>query len=215
MRGDDNATEVSSFPRTKRILTKKMIDAFDIILIILLVAAIGLFGGLIYIIYLPFRRRLIKSGKLTDKLNRKINRSFIIFLCALGIIIFYFRDYGRTPSKNRLEKISNINLPNDFKVLKDEYQDMMQDYCILYDIQIGKNSGAELTRNIKKSKFYNPNSINNGVWIKKDLMVVDSVKAVWAKSTKGYYFNRQDGLTNYKIELDTVTYILKYTECSD
>lgn len=192
-----------------------MIDFLDIILIIIVVFAIGLFGGLLYLIYLPFKRRLIKSGKLTDKLNRQINQGFILLLCFLGAMVYFFKDYGRTPSKERLEKISNVKLPTNFKVLKDEYQDMMQDYCILYDIQFDKNSTTEFIKSIKTSKFYNKNSFHKGAWAENDLIIVDSVKAVWCKSTKGFDFTKPYGLTKYHIEFDTVANILKYNECAD
>jgi len=182
-----------------------MIDFLDIILVIIVAIGIGLFGGLLYLIYLPFRKRLLKAGKLTDKLNRQINRGFIFLLCFLGIMVYVFMDYGRTPSRERLEKISNVNLPTTFKVLKDEYQDMMQDYCIVYDIQFDKNSMTEFIESIKTSKFYNKNSFHTGAWTENDFIIVDSAKAVWSKSTTGFSFSRQDGLTSYYIELDTVT----------
>jgi hypothetical protein len=186
----------------------------DIFFIIIVVIAIGLFGGLLYLIYLPFKSRLKKSGKLTDKLNRQINLTFIISLCLVAVVLYCFKDY-RTSSKDRLEKISDIKLPADFKVLKDEYQDMWQDYCILYDIQLDNNATTELITNIKASKFYNKSSFHNAAWTEKDFVAVDSVKAVWCKSQTGYDFSRQDGLTSYRIELDTVTNIIKYNECAD
>ena len=175
---------------------------------------VGLFGGLLYLIYLPFRNRLLKSGKLTDKLNRKINWTFILLLCLTGVVLFCFKDY-RTSSKDRLEKISGIKLPTNFKVLKDEYQDMWQDYCILYDIQFDKNSTTELIKNIKASKFYNDGSFYKVGWTEGYFMKVDSGKAVWSKSLKGYNFNWQDDRIMYSIELDTVTNILKYNEGAD
>ena len=178
------------------------------------IIVIGLISVIIYLIYLPFKKRLIKSGKLTDKLNQQINRTFILILCLLAIVLYFFKDY-RTPSKDRLENISGIHLPTDFKVVKDEYQDMMQDYCILYDIKLDKNATIELIKNIKTSKFYNKNSFHKAVWTENDFIAVDSVKAVWSKSPTGFDFSRQDGLTSYSIELDTLTNILKYNSVCD
>ena len=56
-----------------------------------------------------------------------------------------------------LEKIplAQPTISQHLKVLKDEYQDMWQDYCILYDIQLDNNSMPVLIENIKASKFYN------------------------------------------------------------
>ncbi len=186
----------------------------DIFFIVIVVIAIGLFGGLIYLIYLPFKNRIKKSGKLTDKFNRQINRTFIISLCLIGVLLYCFKDY-RTSSKDRLEKASDVKLPTDFKVLKDEYQDMMQDYCILYDIQLDNSATTELIKNIRTSKFFNKNAFHGGAWTENDFVAVDSIKAVWSKSPTGYDFSRQDGLTSYDIELDTITNILKYNECAD
>jgi hypothetical protein len=188
-----------------------MVDKFFIFLIII---PLGLLGGLLYLIWLPFKKRLQKSGKLTDKLSSRINWTFLILPCIIGVVLYSFKDY-RTPSKERLEKVSDIKLPINLKVLKDEYQDMWQDYCILYDIQLDNNSMPGLIRNIKSSKFYNKNCFHNGAWAEKDFISVDSVKAVWSKSPKGYDFSRPYNRTTYYIELDTVTNILKYNECAD
>ena len=188
----------------------------DFIFILIIIIAIGLLGGLVYLLYLPFKIRLKKTGTLTDKLNRQINWSYLLFLffVILGIMIYLTNDNWSTDNE-RLEKISDIKIPADYKVLKDEYQDMWQDYCIVYDIQFDNNSLRELTKNIRASKFYNANSFHKGPWQEHDFIIVDSVKAVWSKSLKGYDFNRQDGLTYYEIELDTLTKILKYNECAD
>ena len=191
-----------------------MIDILDIILIIIIVFAIGIFGVLLYLIYQPFKSRLIKSGKLTDKLNRQINLCFIVLLCFLGVIVYFLMDY-RTPSKDRLEEISGVLLPTEYKVLKDEYRDMMQDYHIFYKIQLDKNATRGLIKNIKTSKFYNKNSFHKGSWAESDFISINSVKAVWSKSPTGFDFSRTDGLTSYYIELDTITNILKYNESAD
>jgi hypothetical protein len=186
----------------------------DLFFIIIIVVALGLLGGLLYLINLPFKKRLQKSGKLTDKLNRKINWVFVIIPCVIGILLYSFKDY-RTPSKDRLEKISDIKLPTDFKVIKDEYHDMWQDYCILYDIQLTNSSTTDLIKRIKHSRFYNSNSFHSGAWTENDFILADSTKAVWSKSIYGFDFTRQEGLTSYSIQIDTMKNTLKYNECAD
>ena len=155
----------------------------DMFFIIILVIVIGLFGGLIYLLYLPFKRRLKKSGKLSDKLNRQINWTFIVSLCLTGFVLYYYKDY-RTSSKDRLEKISDVKLPTDFKVLKDEYQDMWQDYCIFYDIHFDNNSTKELIKNIQASKFYNSTVNPKSMLYDSILINIDNEKAIWCKSDK-------------------------------
>ncbi|MBX3164595.1 MAG: hypothetical protein KF900_08940 [Bacteroidetes bacterium] len=124
------------------------------------------------------------------------------------------KDY-RTPSKDRLEQSSDIQLPTDFTVLKDEYQNVWQHYSITYEIQLNNNSVEKLIKSIKTSKFYNKNSFHNGIWDDVYFIKVNSGKALWAKTPKGYDFSRGDGLTMYQIELDTLIGVLKYHECSD
>ena len=186
----------------------------DIFFIIIVVIVIGLFGGLLYLIYLPFKSRLKKSGKFTDRLNRQINWTFVLSLCLVGVVLYCFKDY-RTSSKDRLEKVSDVKLPKNFKVLKDEYQDMWQDYCILYDIQFDSIATTELIKAIKAAKFYNSNVNHSSMLYDSLFITVDNEKAIWCKSEKGYRFSRQDGLTSYSIELDTLTNILNYNECAD
>ena len=182
--------------------------------IIIFTILTGFFGGLLYLVYLPFKTRLIKSGKLSKKQSRRINWSYFGFMVLIGILLFYFRDY-RTPSKERLENISNIKLPADFTVTKDEYEDMLQDYCINYEIQFDKKNLKELIQNIKKSKYYNPNSVHNDAWQDSDFIYSDSLKVVWLKSAKGYDFYCLKERTTYSIELDTLNNKLLYNECAD
>ena len=185
-----------------------------LIITIFTLMIVGLFGGLLYLGYLPFKKQLLKSGRLTNKLSRQINLTYIILLGLFVVFLVYNRDY-RTPSKERLEKSSNIILPIDFKVLKDEYQDMWQDYCIIYEIQLERKSSIEIIKYIKKSVFYNPNSFHNGIWKEADFVKVDSVRAVWSKSAIGYDFSRPYDRTTYFITFDTLTNKLLYNECAD
>lgn len=124
-------------------------------------------------------------------------------------------DGGRTPSKIRLEQNCKVKLPTDFKVLRDEYQDMLQDYCILYDIKLDDKSSSVLIDNIKTSPFYNPNVKHAGMWSDDYYIKVDTLKGVWCKSNLGYDFRREHGLTDYSAYFDTTTNVLKYQECAD
>lgn len=184
----------------------------DVFFIFILVIVVGLLSGLIYLIYLPFKKRLLKSDKLNGRLNRRINSIFILVPCLILFILYCFKDY-RTSSKDRLEKISAVHLPTKFKVLKDEYQDMLQDYCVLYNIQFGNKENLQIIRNIRSSKFYNSNSFHKGVWRENDFIIGDSSKAEWSKSSKGYDFRKQVRGTSYHINLDTSSNVLKYEEC--
>ena len=126
------------------------------------------------------------------------------------IVIFLFSVYFftscdlRTSSKVRLEQISDVKLPDDFEVVKDEYQDMGQDYCILYNIKFDKTASSEFIESIKKSRFYEQHSN-----IKIDTL------PVWYKSNIGYVFRYKKQLTDYTIDFNVSDQSLNYQECAD
>src|SRR5947208_3258029 len=117
----------------------------------------------------------------------KTAKYYIYF--SLLILIASCGDGERTPSRIRLEKICRIKLPTNYKVLKDEYQDMITDYCILYDIQLDGKSSSDLIYNIKRSPFYNPAVRHDGIWSYDYFIKVDSMMGVWCRSKKGYDFD--------------------------
>ena len=184
--------------------------------VFVILIVVGISSGIIFLIYLPFRKRLIKSGKLSKKLDKRINFSFIGFALLVILGLFCFKDY-RKSSKDRLEAISNVKLPSDFKVIKDEFQDMLQDYAVIYEIQFNDQASNEFIQSIKATNFYNAqyDSYLNGAWHVPGYNSEDSIKAIWVKWPKGYYFRGQDGRTTYSIKFDTLTNILLYEEYYD
>ncbi len=53
---------------------------------------VGIIGGFIYLIYLPIKRELLESGKLSSNRNQKINRVFksSLFICFLVLFSFSY-----------------------------------------------------------------------------------------------------------------------------
>lgn len=131
-------------------------------------------------------------------------------LCLVAVL-FYFYINHRDSNKRRLEEITEIKLPGSVIILHDEYQDMGQDYHIIYNIQFDSDNIKEFTKNIKLSKFYNfkinTNSRpNNSLFVRTE----KEKKAIWYKSPNGYHFSAKEGIAWHSIELDTLTKILKY-----
>lgn len=122
-------------------------------------------------------------------------------------------DSGRTSSKERLEKACDVVVPKDNVVIKDEYQDMLQDYAVIYKLSLSKTSLNEFISSIKKSKYYNSNGSHLGVFTDDLFLHVDSTKSVWCKSKEGYRFRKSGNkIPTYSIEVDTVTMIVEYQE---
>lgn len=134
----------------------------------------------------------------------------------LLLIIFILHGCAdRAPSDIRLEKATEIKLTKDYIVLRDEYQDMIQDYCIIYEIKFEDQSSAKLIKNIKRSGFYNSKINPDGRLYDSLFIQKDKKKAVWCRSEKGYRFNGKEGGTSYSVDLDTVTKVMKYIEMYD
>ena len=168
--------------------------------------------GFLYLVY-NILKKLSSKYRHDTKINKHIIL-LVIFCVTSGIIQFICKDL-RVSSKDRMEEMSDISLPSDFKVLKDEYQDMFKNYCIRYDIQFDHNATIEFIKGIKAAKFYNSNVNSNSMLYDSLFIKVDNEKAIWCKSEKGYRFIRQAGYITYSIELDTLSNILNYTECSE
>lgn len=134
----------------------------------------------------------------------------ILFLFL--IIVLSSCDIGRTSSKERMETVSKVKLPKDFIVLRDEYDDMIQDYGIVYDIQLNQKSADEYADSIKHSIFFNPDVINKGTMYDSFYVMIDSTKSVWCKSTNGYMFAHENGNTKFRIWFDTLSNKVSYEE---
>ncbi len=173
------------------------------ILFIMLSIIIAVMAVILYIAYLPLKFRLKKIGKLTDKTSKRINWTFVIIPAIFITLLFFYRDY-RTPSKTRIERVADIQLPDGYKVLKDEYYDMFQDYGIEYQVQFNNKSIIEVVDNVKSSKFF--------VTDIDDMTFEKSKLPIWKQVENGYYFYAEEIKTIYTIELDTINYVMKYTE---
>ena len=117
----------------------------------------------------------------------------------------------RTPSKDRLEAVSAIKLPATFYVLKDEFQDMGQDYAIYYDLKFANPSIIKLIEHIKSSRLYHADGSS--------AMYSDSVMyrkpndfSIWYTMANGYEFMGKDGDVLYEIIVDVKASTLRYHE---
>jgi hypothetical protein len=183
-------------------------DGFFLIIVIICYI---LLVSLPLLIYLPFKIWLRRSGRLSRSTSRQILWSYFALVCITGVILFCFKD-NRTPSKERLEKIGDIKLPNTYQVLSDEYYDSFRGYSIEYKIRLATTATNELIKNIQGSKFYTARLFKDQKFDESDFIGTDSLKALWYKAPNGYNFNGSSTRMNYIIELDTITSILKYNE---
>jgi hypothetical protein len=127
---------------------------------------------------------------------------------VLILILLVMSCDGRKSGKDRIEKNANIILPEDFSVLKDEYQDT-QHNCIYYELRFTKQSAGQLIKTIKSSSYYVDNIIPA------DTLIPIHINPIWCDVFSGFYFSKIDGKAEYDISFDTLTNVLKYQECAD
>ncbi|MFY0608598.1 MAG: hypothetical protein JXR10_17910 [Cyclobacteriaceae bacterium] len=145
--------------------------------------------------------KYLNSGKLEIRRN-------LIF--AILVVI---TSCGRTPSEDRFEQATGIPIPRDVEVLKDEYQDMIQDYAIEYSIKLTTSQVAEISNLIRASDIFNPvigTELTEQQWFTNE-----SANTVWYRTNIGYYFANRNDRTGVTAKLDTLTLVMEFSEWYD
>jgi len=180
-----------------------------------MVFLISALGGLLYLIYWPLKIHLRRSGWLTYERNKTINRIYIAFLIIMFSLSIFFRNY-RSPSKKRLEEISEIKLPIKLNVIKDEYSDYFpDDFTLEYKVDILEEDESKLIQSIQNSRFYSRNLENKAHIIDPtDYITIGSKRAFWTKSSMNYIFKSQNDGIYFSVNYDTLNNQIEYIEVS-
>jgi hypothetical protein len=113
----------------------------------------GLVGGLLYLCYLPIKRRLLKSGKLTISRSRQINKVYIVLLIIISITQTYFAFYPPDSFyKDEFKYNSGIDLPSSAKIIdkNSDYPDFHGDYWASAIIKLDERDYYKLKSDISK-----------------------------------------------------------------
>jgi hypothetical protein len=121
----------------------------------------------------------------------------------------------RTSSQERFSKTLDIEIPKNVEILKDEYQDMLQDFAIIYEIKLSEKQMSDLTNGIRSSKYYNPNVFVTDYVQQEMFLDRGDFKAVWAKTDSGYIFQNDFKRDVYSADIDTVNLVAKFHESHD
>jgi hypothetical protein len=117
----------------------------------------GVSGFVIYMIYLPIRNKLLKIGKLSLKLNKKINiiYGFLLFIMS---IYFTFKSFFPSESfyKDEFKKVTSIELPKsaEFVSKKASYPGFQGDYCSSSQIRLSKKDYFKLLRDLNNDNRF-------------------------------------------------------------
>lgn len=103
----------------------------------------------------------------------------------------------RISSEKRFETNIGFALPSDKKVLKDEYQDMGQDYAIIYEVELSVTSNQRLTDKLRTLSRTADKDCN------------------WSTGNNGFDYMCDKDRTTYKVSYDTQSRKLTYEELAD
>lgn len=136
-----------------------------------------------------------------------------LLICLISILLTQCN--YRTSSQKRFSKTLDIEIPKNVEILKDEYQDMWQDFAIIYEIKLSEKQLSDLTHSIRNSKYYNPSVYVTDNVHKNMFLDGGDLKAVWAKTDSGYIFQNDFKRDAYSAEIDTVNLVAKFHESHD
>lgn len=121
----------------------------------------------------------------------------------------------RTSSQKRFSKVLDIEIPKEVEIIKDEYQDMMQDFAIIYEIELTKEEMLKLTKSIRDSKYYNDKVVVKDYVSQEMFIEYDDMKAIWAKTNSGYIFQNDFNRDAYSAKVDTIRMTAEFNESHD
>ena len=108
---------------------------------IILTFLLGLVGGLIYLVYLPFRNRFLRKGRLTKPRSKQINT---IYICIIVVISAYLTFDAFFPGKsfyeNEFKTVTLRDLPKSAKFVEKaaSYPDLHGGYFSSSQIRLSK-----------------------------------------------------------------------------
>lgn len=121
-------------------------------------------------------------------------------------------DWGRRPSNIRFPKNFNVQLPIDVKVIRDEYQDMGNDYAIYYTIKLTRPEMNRFIYKIKQSNNYYTSPPSNNDISSNRLLIKQYKEGAWYKTSHNYRFFKHDGGTELNALVDTINSIAEFQE---
>lgn len=155
-----------------------------------LVLMIFLVCVLFIIIFYLVRAVYIRQGRYQPKMGKIFLRSYFVLVLIFTCLAIFFRN-NRTPSAQRLICISGIQLPKEFHVIKDDFQNNWQDYSLDYVIQLDKSQMMEVIGSIPLHS------------------------AGWKDAPTGYRFEKSNERDGASIDLDTLNMTLTFKQSHD
>lgn len=130
---------------------------FELIVFFYILFVVGIVGGILYLMYLPIKKMLIKNGKLTKHKSRQINISYII-------VIFLFSAYQTFDSffpsisfyEQEFKTVTLREIPKSAEFIEKttSYPDFHGDYCSSSQIKLSKAEYEKLLHELNFDKRF-------------------------------------------------------------
>jgi len=115
----------------------------------------GLAGGLIYLIYLPFRNKLIKNNRLTKHRSKQINTTYICGIVLISAYATFNAVFpGRSFYEDEFKSVTIRDIPKSAKFIEKtaSYPDFHGHYFSSSQIRLSKTDYSKLLNELINDK---------------------------------------------------------------
>jgi len=126
-----------------------------IFFIVLLV--VGCVGGLIYLLYLPLKIKLVRTGSLAKYRSKQINVAYIVIVVGISAYLTFdafFPGTGFYEAEFKTVTLRDIPKSAEFIVKTSTYPDFHGDYCSSSQIKLSKAEYEKLLSELKSDKRF-------------------------------------------------------------
>ena len=128
---------------------------FGLIISLVILVVVGFGGGLLYLIYLPIKKRLLRNGKLTKDRSRHINVAYIFILVLFPAYVTFDAFYPSTSFyEEEFKTVTLREIPKSAKFIEktSSYPDFHGDYCSSSQIKLSKTDYYNLLTELNLDK---------------------------------------------------------------
>ncbi len=141
------------------------------ILFLIVCIAYGLGGGVLYLIYLPFKKRLIKNGKLTIQRSRLINQLYISLIFLMAIFSTWTAFFPMNGFyEDIFENNTELEFPKSGKIIaKDsEYPNFHGDYWAAAIFEVNNEDFQNLKTKLMNMENFQIDTSNQKIGIPRE-----------------------------------------------
>lgn len=126
-----------------------------VIVFFVIFIVVGVGGGLLYLLYLPIKKRLIKNGKLTKYRSRQINIAYVFVLGLFSVYQIFDAFFpGRSFYEQEFKTVTLREIPKSAEFIEktSSYPDFHGDYCSSSQIKLSKEDYKNLLTELSSDK---------------------------------------------------------------